>query len=123
MGSLGSKGTQVAQQNTRKMKVTDEDEEEEIEHEEECDCWDCTPCWEYIYDEGVQRGPFCNWQMRDWWQKRMLPKNLDIRPCDARASANRKRGDSQVAFRTLKGWFEDVSTVFATEFSGSMPRG
>ena len=96
MGSLGSKGTQEAQQNTRKMKVTDEDEEEEMEHEEECDCWDYTRCWEYIDDEGVQRGPFCNWQMRDCWQKRMLPKSLDIRPCDARASANRKRGDSQV---------------------------
>ena len=67
-GSLGRKGTQVAQQSTRTMNGTDEDGEE-IQHEEECDCWDCTHCWEYIDDVGVERGPFRNWEMRDWWQK------------------------------------------------------
>ena len=67
-----------------------------------CDCWDCTHCWEYI-DEGVQRGPFTNSEMRDWCVMQMLPKNLNIRPCDAGVSANRKiGGNRQVAFRLLE---------------------
>ena len=46
---------------------------------------------EYIDDAGVQRGPFTNSEMKDWWEKLRLPKNLHIRPCDARVSANIKR--------------------------------
>ena len=76
-----------------------------------------THCWEYIDDAGVQRGPFTNSEMKDWWEKLMLSKNLHIRPCDSRVSANIKRGSRQVAFHILKDWFKDASTVFATEFS------
>ena len=48
----------------------------------------------------------------------MLPKNSNIRTCDAGVSANRKRGGNrQVANRLLKDWFKDAPTVFATEFS------
>ena len=55
--------------------------------------------------------------MRGWWEKQILPKNLYIRPCNARVSANRQRGSRHVAFRILKEWFKDAPTVFATEFS------
>ena len=111
-GRLGSKGTPEVQQNTRTMKGADEDEEEE-EHEEECDCWDNTHCCEYIDDEGVQRGPFTNSEMKDWWEKLRLPKNLHFRPCDARVSANMKRGSRQVAFHILKDGVKHAPTVFA----------
>ena len=74
-----------------------------------CDCWDCTHCWEYIDDEGVQRGPSTNSEMRDWWVTQKLPKNINIRRCDAGVSANRKRGGHrQVAFRLLKDRFKDA---------------
>ena len=90
---------------------TSEHEDEEVEKGTRggCDCWDCTHCWEYIDDEGVQRG------------LQMLPKNINIRPCDAGVSANRKRGGNrQVAFRLLKDWLKDAPIAFPTEFS---PRG
>ena len=49
-----------------------------------------------------------------------MPKNLHVRPCDARVLANRKRGSKQVAFRILKDWFKHAPTAFATEL---LPRG
>ena len=69
----------------------------------------------HIEDEGVQRGPF-----HQFGNEGLVPKNLNFCPCDARVSANRKRGNRHVAFRALKDWFKDAPTVFATEFS---PRG
>lgn len=36
--------------------------------------------WEYIDSKGVRQGPFSNWQMRQWWERKWLPPDLRIRP-------------------------------------------
>ena len=75
---------------------------------------------EYIDDEGEQRGPFSNSEMRQWWEERNLPEDLQLRPCDARVLANTKTRNRHIAFRIVKWWSEDAPAVFATEFA---PRG
>jgi len=77
-------------------------------------------CWEYLDFQGVQRGPFSNWQMRQWWEENMLPEDLQIRPYDARVSVAEKGGAKCTDFRVLTEWFKDAPTVFAPGFS---PRG
>merc|ERR1712129_203479 len=36
-------------------------------------------CWEYLDGKEVLRGPFSNWQMREWWARSMFPRTLRIR--------------------------------------------
>ena len=49
--------------------------------------------------EGAQQGPFGDWQVRHWLGERILSGDLRSRPCDARVSANCKRGKACIAFR------------------------
>jgi len=44
-------------------------------------------CWEYLDNSGIHRGPFSNWQMRQWWEHGMLPGSLKVRPYDAATTA------------------------------------
>merc|ERR1712003_465055 len=43
-------------------------------------------CWEYVDSKGVQRGPFSNALMRQWWLAKFLPHDLLIRPYDVAAA-------------------------------------
>eukprot|EP00927_Polykrikos_kofoidii_P052048 TRINITY_DN45810_c0_g1_i1.p1 TRINITY_DN45810_c0_g1~~TRINITY_DN45810_c0_g1_i1.p1 ORF type:complete len:344 (+),score=62.99 TRINITY_DN45810_c0_g1_i1:97-1128(+) len=46
--------------------------------------------WQYLDGKGVHRGPFSHGMMRDWWERRMLPTDLKIRPYDPVAVAAEK---------------------------------
>mmetsp|Transcript_20420 Transcript_20420/g.47618 ORF Transcript_20420/g.47618 Transcript_20420/m.47618 type:complete len:338 (+) Transcript_20420:62-1075(+) len=35
--------------------------------------------WEYLDGKGEVRGPFSTWQMRQWWERKMLPPELKVR--------------------------------------------
>lgn len=69
-------------------------------------------CWEYLDPEGICRGPFSNWQMRQWWERKMLPPDLRIRAYDATAGCR----DGEL-FRLVAEEFEDAPAPFAPGFS------
>lgn len=50
-------------------------------------------CWEYLDNTHIRRGPFSNWQMRQWWERKMLPPTLRIRPYDAAATLADRSGE------------------------------
>lgn len=50
-------------------------------------------CWQYLDNQEICRGPFSNWQMRQWWELKMLPPDLRIRPYDAAAACEHREGD------------------------------
>lgn len=74
--------------------------------------------WEYLDAKGVVRGPFSNWQMREWWERRMFPSDLRIRPYVAdlacREGANRDDPDS---FRPVAEAFAEAPAPFASSHS------
>mmetsp|Transcript_29927 Transcript_29927/g.93018 ORF Transcript_29927/g.93018 Transcript_29927/m.93018 type:complete len:340 (-) Transcript_29927:208-1227(-) len=76
-------------------------------------------CWEYLDHKDVRRGPFSNWQMRQWWERRMLPTDLRIRPYDAAAIAERETPEEDFGppFRSVEAVFQDAPSPFAAGFS------
>jgi len=77
-------------------------------------------CWEYLDNSGTRRGPFSNWQMRQWWERKMLPQNLRIRPYDAAASVgDRGAADEGPEFRQVQDVFQEAPAPFAP---GHSPR-
>lgn len=78
-------------------------------------------CWEYLDGQDVRRGPFSNWQMRQWWDRRMLPPNLLVRPYDALASSADKwasDNDQEGAeFRPVEEVFQHAPQPFAPGWS------
>mmetsp|Transcript_2680 Transcript_2680/g.7531 ORF Transcript_2680/g.7531 Transcript_2680/m.7531 type:complete len:349 (-) Transcript_2680:195-1241(-) len=78
-------------------------------------------CWEYLDNDGARQGPFSHWQMRQWWERSMLPGNLPIRPYDAAAVAVEKgtREGASAAFLPVLEVFRDAPAPFA---AGWTPR-
>lgn len=75
-------------------------------------------CWEYLDNQDVRRGPFSNWQMLQWWESKMLPPNLRIRPYDAAVAAERSSpDDGNEGFVLAAAFFQDAPTPFATGFA------
>jgi len=64
-------------------------------------------CWEYLDPKSVCRGPFSNWQMQQWWEHKMLPPDLQIRPFE------RKGGETEQQFRPVWEVFADAPKAFA----------
>ncbi|CAK9066345.1 unnamed protein product [Durusdinium trenchii] len=54
-------------------------EEGPAEQEQAADAGNCG-CWEYLDPRKLCRGPYSNWQMQQWWDHGMLPRDLQIRP-------------------------------------------
>jgi len=67
-------------------------------------------CWEYIDNEKITRGPFSNWQMQQWWQRKMLPHDLQIRPYDAAAAVGNREPPQ---FKTIGDYFAAAPEPFA----------
>lgn len=76
-------------------------------------------CWEYLDHKDIRRGPFSNWQMRQWWDRKMFPRDLRIRPYDAAAAADshNPEEDSGPPFELVDHVFEDAPSPFAAGFS------
>lgn len=71
-------------------------------------------CWEYLDNQDILRGPFSNWQMRQWWQHGMLPADLRIRPFDAATASNKVK---QEDFNSVQEAFSDAPEPFAAGWS------
>uniref|UniRef100_A0A7S2QMM8 GYF domain-containing protein n=1 Tax=Zooxanthella nutricula TaxID=1333877 RepID=A0A7S2QMM8_9DINO len=68
---------------------------------------------------GVRRGPFSHWQMRQWWERKMLPQDLKIRPYDAARMLGQveRTDDSEDQFRAVEEVFADAPAAFAPGWS------
>jgi len=71
--------------------------------------------WEYLDFEDVCRGPFSNWQMRQWWERKMVPESLRVRPYNPEAARSEK--GSTLPFRPVHEVFEDAPAPFAVGWS------
>lgn len=78
-------------------------------------------CWEYLDPEGVLRGPFSHWQMRQWFERKMLPPALRIRPYVPGGSAPKggyaNKSRSNEDFRPVPDVFADAPSPFAPGWS------
>mmetsp|Transcript_129476 Transcript_129476/g.360670 ORF Transcript_129476/g.360670 Transcript_129476/m.360670 type:complete len:343 (-) Transcript_129476:196-1224(-) len=76
-------------------------------------------CWEYLDHRDIRRGPFSNWQMRQWWERKMFPPDLRIRPYDAAATvADKEDGEEPgMPFLFVEEVFQDAPSAFAPGFS------
>lgn len=70
-------------------------------------------CWEYLDPEGVRRGPFSHWQLRQWFERKMLPLGLRIRPYVPGGYASSSHED----FKTVSAVFADAPCPFAPGWS------
>lgn len=74
--------------------------------------------WEYLDNQDTRRGPFSNWQMRQWWEHKLLPPDLRVRPYDAVAAVQGAARTSEVAsFRCVSEVFADAPAPFAAGWS------
>jgi len=77
--------------------------------------------WEYLDKKDVCRGPFSNAMMRQWWELRMLPGSLRIRPYSANGRPAEKDTASSAEvvalFRRVAQVFEDAPAPFAPGWS------
>ncbi|CAJ1406387.1 unnamed protein product [Effrenium voratum] len=85
------------------------------EHEQAAESGSCA-CWEYLDPKGLCRGPYSNWQMQQWWEHGMLPRELRIRAFQP------KRGEDEGLegeedFRPVLEVFEDAPSPFAPGWS------
>lgn len=71
-------------------------------------------CWEYLDHQDICRGPFSNWQMQQWWERKMLPADLRIRPYDAAAAAGHRQAQE---FTSLREYFAAAPQPFAPGWS------
>lgn len=71
-------------------------------------------CWEYLDNQNICRGPFSNWQMQQWWKRRMLPAGLQIRPYDAAAAVGHRQ---PAEFSILSEYFATATEPFAPGWS------
>eukprot|EP00933_Yihiella_yeosuensis_P064405 TRINITY_DN67773_c0_g1_i1.p1 TRINITY_DN67773_c0_g1~~TRINITY_DN67773_c0_g1_i1.p1 ORF type:complete len:327 (+),score=43.89 TRINITY_DN67773_c0_g1_i1:71-1051(+) len=67
-------------------------------------------CWQYLDPKENSRGPFSNFQMRQWWEKKMLPPDLKIRPYFPGKKSDEK-------FRPVVEVFENAPAPFAPGYS------
>lgn len=72
-------------------------------------------CWEYLDPQQICRGPYSNWQMQQWWDHKMLPRELQIRPFQPKTGAG--EGDSWEDFRPVMEVFADAPSPFAPGWS------
>ena len=67
-------------------------------------CFKCPPKlpgninWEYLDIKSIRHGPFSNWQMRQWYEHKMVPPTMMIRPYVMTAGAG-----NNAPFRSGRG--------------------
>ncbi|CAE8720923.1 unnamed protein product [Polarella glacialis] len=69
--------------------------------------------WEYVDRQANRRGPFSNFQMRQWWERKMLPPDLCIRPHFSGSSSSEKGQE----FRPVADVFQEAPAPFAPGWS------
>eukprot|EP00434_Breviolum_minutum_P035156 symbB.v1.2.031119.t1/scaffold3577.1/size53849/8 len=90
----------------------------QAEQAEAADAGNCG-CWEYLDPRQVCRGPYSNWQMQQWWDHEMLPRDLLIRPFQPKGGGDAEGGDSgpDEEFRPVLEVFAEAPKAFAPGWS------
>ncbi|CAK9083570.1 Hypothetical protein (Fragment), partial [Durusdinium trenchii] len=86
-------------------------EEGPAEQEQAADAGNCG-CWEYLDPRKLCRGPYSNWQMQQWWDHGMLPRDLQIRPFRPKTGDAGEEGGFQAEFRPVLEVFADAPKPF-----------
>eukprot|EP00913_Durusdinium_trenchii_P024962 g23429.t1 len=94
-------------------------EEGPAEQEQAADAGNCG-CWEYLDPRKLCRGPYSNWQMQQWWDHGMLPRDLQIRPFRPKTGDAGEEGGFQAEFRPVLEVFADAPKPFDPGWSPTL---
>jgi len=72
-------------------------------------------CWEYLDARQTRQGPFSNFQMRQWWEMKMLPPSIRVRPYFADRGSNGRASEED--YRLAVEVFADAPAPFAPGWS------